>query len=84
MKKFLAILLIAIIVCEEAPDKSQSLPEIIGDTLKEIYEALENIGAIEKMKKLLSQGKKIVVGLCCTFVSKKQCIDFCQSIYGMI
>ena len=84
MKKFLAILLIAIIVCEEAPDKSESLPEIIGDTLKEIYEALENIGAIEKLKKLLDQGKKAVVKLCCRYVSKKQCIDFCQSIYGMI
>ena len=84
MKKFLAILLIAMIICKEAADKSETLPEIIGDTLQEIYEALERLGIIDILRNMLDQGKKIVVGLCCTFVSKKQCTEFCQKIYGML
>ena len=84
MKKFLAILLIAMIVCEEAEDKSETLQEIIGDTLQEIYEALEKLGIIDLLRSILDEGKKAVVKLCCTFLSKKQCKEFCQKIYGML
>ena len=83
MKKLLAFLLIAMITCEVAFEKDEIL-KFIKITLQDIYNALEKLGVIQKLKEIIEQGKKEVVKLCCKWVSESQCKEFCPKIYGIL
>ena len=83
MKKILAILLIIMITCMTVNAIKIDLKHIFG-SLQELYEALKKAGAIDKLKKILDQGKKAVVKKCCSFVSKEICKKYCDQIYGML
>ena len=83
MKKILAILLIIMITCMTVNAIKIDLKTIF-DKLETLYEALKNEGAIDELKKILDQGKKAVVKLCCSYVSKEICKKYCDQIYGMI
>ena len=83
MKKILAILLIIMITCMTVNAFKINLKPIFG-SLQELYEALKNAGVIDQLKKILDLGKKAVVKLCCSFVSKENCKKYCDQIYGLL
>ena len=83
MKKILAILLIIMITCMTVNAIKIDLKTIF-DKLETLYEALKNEGVIDKLKKILDQGKKAVANLCCTYVSEETCKKFCNKIYGLL
>ena len=83
MKKILAILLIIMITCMTV-NAFKIDPKHIFGSLQELYEDLKKAGAIDKLKKILDQGKKAVANLCCTYVSEETCKKFCNKIYGML
>ena len=65
MRKFLAILLIAVIACSTSEEDKDSFLE----TIKKWYLELENMGVIDAILNLLTtQGLPVAKEACCTYI----------------
>ena len=84
MKKFLAILLIAMVACDNAPSLLEALKDIIDYTLEQLYNSLKELGIIDKLREFIKEGKKVFSDKCCEYVSQKMCKKYCQKIFGLI
>ena len=75
MKKFLAILLIAIVACETVEELH----------LEDVLDWLRNSGILEAVKKqIINYGKKIAVDFCAQYISRSICQTAVDILAGMI
>ena len=75
MKKFLAILLIAIVACETVEELH----------LEDVLDWLRNSGILEAVKsQIINYGKKIAVDFCARYISRSICQTAVDILAGMI
>ena len=80
MKKFLVILLIAIIACKTAEDIET---EELIKSAQDLYNKLKKIsGAIANIKKALKSGVSAAKNLCCSYVPSL--CSFCSAVLNML
>ena len=75
MKKFLAILLIAIVACEAVEDLE----------LNDILDWLRNSGILDAVKsKLISAGKQIAINFCSGYLPRNICSSAVNALASML
>ncbi len=75
MKKFLAILLIAIVACNAIEDLD----------LNDVLDYLRNAGIFDMVKnKLIAFGKKVAIDLCANYISRGLCEAAVNVLASMI
>ena len=82
MKKFLVLLLIAIIACKTAEEIE--IEEELIKSAQDLYNKLKKIsGAIDAIKRALkNSGKAAAKSLCCTYVPSM--CSFCGTVLNML
>ena len=75
MKKFLAILLIAIVACETVEELH----------LEDVLDWLRNSGILDAVKNyIISYGKKMAVDFCAGYISRSICQTAVDILAGML